>query len=71
MTKVRALVRSDQRLTVRMIGSELNLNHKYYDARSEKHQIERLVCLCVRGLQKNRFVDHGPEDRSLSGSLIL
>jgi hypothetical protein len=28
VTKVRALVRSDQCLTVRMIGSELNLNHQ-------------------------------------------
>ena len=27
MEKVRALVRSDRRLTVRMIASELNLNH--------------------------------------------
>ena len=28
VTKVRALVRSDRRLTVRLIGSELNLNHR-------------------------------------------
>ena len=28
VTKVRAVVRSDRRLTVRMIGSELNLNHQ-------------------------------------------
>ena len=28
VTKVRALVRSDRRLTVRMIGSELNMNHQ-------------------------------------------
>ena len=28
VTKVRDLVRSDRRLTVRMIGSELNLNHQ-------------------------------------------
>ena len=28
MTKVWALVRFDRRLTVRMIGSELNLNHQ-------------------------------------------
>jgi len=28
VTKVRALMRSDQCLTVRMIGSELNLNHQ-------------------------------------------
>ena len=28
VTKVRAFVRSDRRLTVRMIGGELNLNHR-------------------------------------------
>jgi hypothetical protein len=28
VTKLRALVRSDRHLTVRMIGSELNLNHQ-------------------------------------------
>ena len=28
VTKVRDLVRSDRRLTVRMIGGELNLNHR-------------------------------------------
>ena len=28
MTKVKALVRSNRRLTVRMVGCELNLNHQ-------------------------------------------
>ena len=31
VTKVRALVRSDRRLTVRMMDSELNLNHQTVD----------------------------------------
>ena len=31
MTKVKAFVRSGRRLTVRMMGSELNLNHQTVD----------------------------------------
>ena len=53
---VRALVRSDRRLTVRMIASELNLNH------TTVHQIltEELAMkkVCAKFVPKNLTIEH-------------
>jgi len=44
VTKVRALVRSDQCLIVRMIGSELNLNHQTIHDILTKELSMRKIC---------------------------
>jgi hypothetical protein len=47
VTKPRALVRSDRHLTVRMIGSELNLNHQtVHDIVTEELGMRTLEC-CI------------------------
>jgi hypothetical protein len=47
LTKVRAVVRSDRRLTVRLFGSELNLNHQIVqDILTEELSMQTLGC-CI------------------------
>jgi hypothetical protein len=49
--KVRALVRSDRRLTVRMIGSELYLNHQtVHDILTEELGMRVLGCCITTAL---------------------
>ena len=51
VTKVRAVVRSDRRLTVRMIGSELNLNHQTdHDILTEELGMQKT---CAKLVPKN------------------
>ena len=51
VTKVRAIVRSDRRLTVRMIGSELNLNHQtVHDILTEELVMQKT---CAKLVPKN------------------
>jgi len=45
--KVRALVRSDRRLTVRMIASELNLNHTTVHRILTQELAMRKVCAMI------------------------
>ena len=52
LTKVRALMRSDRRLTVRMIGSELNLNYRtVHDILTEELGPQRI---CAKLVQKKK-----------------
>jgi len=44
VTKVRALVRSDRRLTVRMIGSEMNLDNQTVDDTLTEELGTRKIC---------------------------
>ena len=51
VTKVRALVRSDRSLTVRMIGSEFNLNHQtVHDILTEELGMQKI---CAKLVPKN------------------
>ena len=51
VTKVRALVRSDRRLTVRMIGGELNLNHRtVHNILTEELGMQKI---CAKLIPKN------------------
>ena len=51
VNKVRALVRSDRRLTVRMIGSEFNLNHRtVHDILTVELGIQKI---CAKLVPKN------------------
>ena len=60
VTKVRALVRSDRRLIVRMISSELNLNHHtVHDILSQGSEHAENLCKAV---SKN-FTDDEKENR--------
>ena len=54
VTKVRALVRSDWRLTVRMIGSELNLNHRtVHDILTEELGMQKICAELVPKILTN------------------
>ena len=48
MTKVRALVKYDRRLTVRVIGSEFNLNHRTaHDILTEELSMQKICAKLV------------------------
>jgi DNA-directed RNA polymerase sigma subunit (sigma70/sigma32) len=50
VTKLRVVLRSDRRLTVRMIGSELNLKHQtIHDILTEELGMQTLGC-CIRSM---------------------
>jgi hypothetical protein len=50
-TKVKALIRPDQHLTVTMTGSELSLNHKIvHDVLTEELDMRTLVCCITTAL---------------------
>ena len=51
VTEVRAIVRSDRRLTVRMIDGELNLNHRtVHDILIEELGVQKI---CAKLIKKN------------------
>jgi len=61
VTKVRALVRSDRRLTVRMIGCELCLNHQnVHDILTEKLGMRKI---CAKLVQKRNLTKEQKENR--------
>ena len=60
MTKVRARVRSDRLLTVKMIGSELNLNHRTVHILTEELRMQKI---CAKLVPKN-LTNEQKENRS-------
>jgi len=61
VAKVRALVRSDRRLTVRMIGCELHLNHQtVHDVLTEELGMRKI---CAKLVKKKRLTNEQKENR--------
>ena len=61
MTKMRAVLRSNRRLTVKMIGSELNLNHQtVHDILIEELGMRKI---CAKLVPKKPHHRKKPENR--------
>ena len=68
MTKVWALVRSDRRLTVRMIGSELNLNQStVHDILTEELDRQKI---CAKLVPKNVTNEQKENRRNMCKDLL-
>ena len=69
LTKVRALMRSDRRLTVRMIGSELNLNYRtVHDILTEELGTQRI---CAKLVQKKKNLTNEQKENRTNVCLAL